>query len=687
MKSENKRKNRGALEWMLWWVLMTGWHWGVQGDLALKGIHSTPHPASREMRYRRPADPSLGALVRMFVVNEGKQRVDLHPSQGFLFRGRTGQALVDSGEWTWFDTPSLHAEDAYSLPPGGLVVLEWNGARSDWGPNTQVALDATLLSGEKIHIGDPALTPSPVSFRAITFLGHGEDPRPHEMALHLQNDSDQTYTLSGLRLWTPSENASSHIFEPTLRVGLDPLSSTDRILAPGQIWSQKLEMGSLELGYAIVEAQFSSQGEDEVDSIMAKIRVRREMFDISGGWVSSELDGKSTLTYEPFLQTLRGMHLNTAHIGEIRGYTDHPELYARYPLKRFHKLEDTQRYGAWDKLKEVHAVEFLGEPQYGGGRPVPPMEVHRALLPYRNSRLATTVTHSEERIWRFYAGLSDFPHYDAYRVVAPAADSWSAYDRWEGERIRWGAPLETIGTMTRSLRDLYRPVSIGYWSQGAHNDWSSRRRPRSSPTPDELRMQAWQAMANRITSLYWFNLSLESLLAFPDLMKPIAEVNRMALILSPWMLEGVDSYHRRVSEVDQPQWDFNAIQTHDTLLLFVINLAYTVDPVHQVFQFTDRRETFVFPHLGATKPDWQMWRLTREGMEKCQPQWQEKTIRWEDQVRVEGVYVLSADPKLASILQDRRNALESVEQAMGFDLQEPDAAYQHLSRWLKTRVP
>ncbi|MGB1674429.1 MAG: hypothetical protein ACPHRA_14495, partial [Limisphaerales bacterium] len=204
MESENKRKNRVAVEWMLWWVLMTGWHWGVQGELALKGIHSTPHPASKEMRYRRPADPSLGALVRMFVVNEGKQRVDFHPSQGFLFRGRTGQALVDSGEWTWFDNPSLHAEGAYSLPPGGLVVLEWNGARSDWGPNTQVALDATLLSGEKIHIGDPALTPSPVSFRAITFLGHGEDPRPHEMALHLQNDSDQTYTLSGLRLWTPS---------------------------------------------------------------------------------------------------------------------------------------------------------------------------------------------------------------------------------------------------------------------------------------------------------------------------------------------------------------------------------------------------------------------------------------------------------------------------------------------------
>ena len=56
---------------------MTGWHWGVQGELALKGIHSTPHPVSKEMPYRRPADPSLGALVRMFVVNT----VD----HGFLF--------------------------------------------------------------------------------------------------------------------------------------------------------------------------------------------------------------------------------------------------------------------------------------------------------------------------------------------------------------------------------------------------------------------------------------------------------------------------------------------------------------------------------------------------------------------------------------------------------------------------
>jgi len=142
------------------------------------------------------------------------------------------------------------------------------------------------------------------------------------------------------------------------------------------------------------------------------------------------------------------MHINTAHIGEVAGYTDSAELYGRYPLKRFNKLADFDRYDSESMLQQIHAVEFLGEPQYGGGRPVPPMEVWRELTPYQSTRLATTVTHSEERIWRFYAGLSDYPHYDAYRVCAPSPDSWRLYERWGNERLRWGAPLETIGDMT-----------------------------------------------------------------------------------------------------------------------------------------------------------------------------------------------------------------------------------------------
>ena len=158
---------------------------------------------------------------------------------------------------------------------------------------------------------------------------------------------------------------------------------------------------------------------------------------------------------------------------------------------------------------KIHAVEFLGEPQFGGGKPVAPQEAFDKLLPYRVSRLPTSVTLSDERTWRWYAGLSDFPHYDAYRVVAPAADAWGEYDRWGGRRIRWGSPLETIGDMCRSLRELSRPVPCAYWSQGPHDGWGGGwdGRARRSPTPDELRSQAMHALSTRITSLYWFTAS------------------------------------------------------------------------------------------------------------------------------------------------------------------------------------
>jgi hypothetical protein len=128
--------------------------------------------------------------------------------------------------------------------------------------------------------------------------------------------------------------------------------------------------------------------------------------------------------------------------------------------------------------------------------------------------LATTLTNSEERIWRYYAGLSDYPHFDAYRVVAPAADAWQQYDRWGGEKISWAAPLETIGNLCRSHRELNRPAPCAVWSQGPHAGWGAgwrlgKTRQRRSPNPGELRAQALHALASRITSLYWFNLSAE----------------------------------------------------------------------------------------------------------------------------------------------------------------------------------
>ena len=185
------------------------------------------------------------------------------------------------------------------------------------------------------------------------------------------------------------------------------------------------------------------------------------------------------------------MHVNTAHIADTPGYTDQngeDGLYTRYPLKYFNKLQPFEHYDSDAMLPRLHAVEFLGEPRYGGGRPVPPMEGWKSLAPYQLTRLATTVTHSEERIWRYYAGLSDYPHYDAYRISPPRPMLRSKYDRWGGPTIRWGVPLETIGEMCRSLRELNRPMPTAYWSQGPHAGWEVYGgRRRTSPTPAELR--------------------------------------------------------------------------------------------------------------------------------------------------------------------------------------------------------
>jgi hypothetical protein len=38
------------------------------------------------------------------------------------------------------------------------------------------------------------------------------------------------------------------------------------------------------------------------------------------------------------------------------------------------RLQPFERYDTDAMLPRIHAVEFLGEPQYGGGKPVAPQE-------------------------------------------------------------------------------------------------------------------------------------------------------------------------------------------------------------------------------------------------------------------------------------------------------------------------
>jgi hypothetical protein len=645
----------------------------TQADaLSVEGVHVVPHVQSSEMRYRQKPDFSLGARVEVFLRNASPETLVIPSTADIRLRGRTPEQLLQADEWAWHDLPSAWGGDPLRLPPGAITVWSWNGKRALWGTNTQAEL-AVTLSGSRDGDRLPVPIENPSAWlSAVTFLGAATEVQPDALLFHLVNRTPGPLRLEACRLWLPENHATWRALlpQPWISNRLERFPA-DGVIPPNDRGGARVTTGPLPLTYAALEVKLADPAGKPL-TLWAHQRIKREVFDISGGWVLSSVGGSNTLQSETFLKALRRLQVNTAHIADVAGYTDQtgPDgLYTRYPLKYFNKLEPFDHYDTEAMLPRIHAVEFLGEPQYGGGRPVPPQEVWQALAPYAPTRLPTSVTHSEERVWRFYAGLSDYPHYDAYRVTAPSADAWNQYDRWEGQRIRWGSPLETIGEMSRSLRELNRPRPTAYWSQGPHHDWKGYGgRKRGSPTPDELRLQAYHALASRITSLYWFNLSLRSLVTFPDLVEPMTRVGREIRMLEEFYLEGDATSHERLLRDGKPDWDLDVVAGPRGALLFALDLAYTADRQERVFQFGPAREaTFRFRVPSYVAPILEVFRVDADGTVSVEHTAGDGRITIRDRVSRVAVYVAATVPGERDRIEARRQALIEAENALGFD--------------------
>lgn len=636
--------------------------------LSVEGVHVVPHAQSTEMRYRQQADFSLGARVELFLRNVSRETVVIPSTTDVRVRGRTPAELLQADEWAWHDLPPARDGAPLHLPPGAITVWSWNGKRAEWGAKTRAEWAVTLPQlGEADRFSVPIDNPS-AWLSAVTFLGGSAHVRPDTLIFHVANRTTGLLRLEACRLWLPETNATWRALLPQSWISnrLDRFPS-DGVIPANDRGGARVVTGPLPLTYAALEVRLADALGKRV-ILWAHQRIKREVFDIGGGWVASGLRGSNTLQAEPYLQTLCRMHVNTGMHQEVPGYSDTP-LFERYPLKYMNRLQPFDHYDTEAILPRIHAVEFLGEPQYGGGRPVPPMEVWRALAPYQATRLPTSVTHSEERVWRFYAGLSDYPHYDAYRVTAPAADAWRLYDRWDGQRIGWAAPLETIGEMTRSLRELNRPRPIAYWSQGAHYDWGSYGgRKRGSPTPDELRLQAYHALASRITSLYWFNLSLRSLVTFPDLIEPITRVGREIRMLDDYYLEGDATSHQRVLRDGKPDWDLDVVAGPRGALLFALDLAYQADRQERVLKFgPPRAVSFRFPLPAYCRAPAEVFRVDADGVAPVEHSVGNGHLTLRDQISRVAIYIAAAAPGERVRLEARRRALLSGEDAIRFD--------------------
>ena len=105
--------------------------------------------------------------------------------------------------------------------------------------------------------------------------------------------------------------------------------------------------------------------------------------------------------------------------------------------------------------------------------------------------------------------------------------------------------------------------------------------------------QALHALSTRITSLYWFNLSLKSLLKFPDTWEAMTRVGREIRMLEPLFLEG-DAYRfeRRLRE-GMPDWDLASIAAPDAAVLFALDTAYEASKKDSLFTFGAPRPRLV----------------------------------------------------------------------------------------------
>ncbi|MBM3442216.1 MAG: hypothetical protein FJX89_05870 [Bacteroidetes bacterium] len=598
---------------LLIWAIMlaTASKGNTQSNLRVEGLHRVGHSIESEMRYRVPHGAELSARYQLFIRNRATHPLTMAGNRSARINGISPDQWHAEGRLSWYRFPEQDTSFPSVIPTGALMVWQFNGKDTCW------------LRGGRFHLQTADLdttladtTPS-TWIASLTCTGPADALLPSKATLHLVNDSDTEWQVDDMILWQPQSEGDWQFLFPgqPLRPSLT-LPSHRRLRARGRCLLQ-FQSDRFRSVNTAIQLRLSDAKGARIE-LWAYMKLRKEAFDISGGWANGAIQNRPALINTHFRQTLQSLYVNTAHYTGQPGYSDVDSLFRKWPIKYFGHLTPWQRFDRDSLLPRIHGIEFLGEPQYGGGRPVDPQLVSRQLLPYAAARIPTTLTHSEERIWRFYAGLSDYPHFDAYRVSAPSADDWRAYDRWNGQRIGWGAPLETIGTMTRSLKALNRPLPIAYWSQGPHEGWEVYGgRRRRSPTASELRSQAYHALASGITSLYWFNLSYKSLRMFPELLAPMQRIGREVRLLEPFYLQGAQWYYKRLATSEGPDWDVSTFVAPDGILLFALDLRYRADLDSKTFVFTpDRTAALRFQVPDWVSDSWQLWKLEVDGLRR-----------------------------------------------------------------------
>lgn len=638
-------------------------------ELSLAGVHYIPHVKGQGLTYQPEPDGPLGARIQFFVVNTGRNPVTASEAH---FNNSYPKHHLYTGAWSWHDTPNGWPGRDRVIPPGAMSVWTINAVHKTWEDGQPFEVRVHDWSHTTRPTMVTELRPPRAWLAAVTFLG--DDPRPDEVVVHIENQRGEDLHLKGIRLWQPESRSTFRALYPG--DWYEELASfhPDGIVPAGDAGGFSVAVDPLMLSYAAVEVR-TETADGEEHTLWGYLRVKREVFDIAGGWTNAAAaDGRSTMLHEPFLKALRRLHVNAAHIPIIPGYNDaigSGGLYDQYPIKFFYHLNPIEHFDTDEMIAHVHGAEFLGEPQLPfSDQGLLPQQVWQAFQPFARTRIPTTITLSDEAGWRLFAGLSDYPHYDAYRVIAPHADPWTRYDRWEnGVRIGWGSPVETISEMNRVLRELSRPAPMAIWSQGPNTGWYVMDgRTRLSPTPEELLSQAYLALSTRITSLYWFNLSLGSLLEWRDLYEPMARLGREMRMLESFYLRGNAYRHEIHTRFNRPDWELASIVAPHGAVLFANDLDYYPDLDERVFQWGEPRPAvFEYALPAYMRGIAEVFRVDADGLHPVEWEETEHGVRITTEASLAAVFVAAPDGEARAVIEAAHAAAIADEEALAFE--------------------
>ena len=630
--------------------------------LEILDVVVTPHQYSDVMRYRTPPDPELGALVRIYIASTDDACTALQPE--LTFNNKRPDELLASGDWMWYEMPeNLGTDDApFQIGPGELAVFTFNAATSNWGIGNQFQLGILdKMTGTHTELTLP-IRMNPIRIHQIVCLASEASAIiPDKMVVHLSNSGEQELTLREMKIYPDLPGS-------TYRQAVIRTRPDNQVIAENSHMIVIADTGSLPLTHGMTALTFENVDGDLV-TCWARLRFKVDRFDIGSGWLFfPSKEDIVPLHHESFLKTLQWLHVNLFWGDHVPGYTDQtgPDgLYTRFPMRQMGFFEDIETFNSDEWVSRIHGVDRLGEPQHSR---MPPMEVYEHLKKYDAARYPTTLTLSDEKDWRYYAGLADFPHYDSYRVSAPAADAWWLYDVWD-EPVRWGAPLETIGIMTRSLRSLSEPLPIALWSQNVHEGWQGQRaRLRRSPTPDEILIQAYQGLANGVISLYWYSLQSWSVLKFRDTLEMTHRIGREIRLLDDLYLTGYPTFFVQEQGDKRPMLDINVLGAPDAALLFAIDLTYYPDHEARVFTFGETRDIAVSFELPAWLRDpVDVFRIDVDGVYDVEWEITEDGVHIKDNLDRVAIYIAAQHETERGARLYKLNLLKNYEASIGFD--------------------